>query len=185
MTRSSILVAVKIIFAPWFEVSWGIRLFFRFALGEVFDAVELMAPVALKGGSPLVEGADGVRVGPIKHVAAVAADADEADVFEDAQVLRDRRLLDAEGVDDFVDRAFLKDEVVQDVAAARFGDSVEGVGGCGGARHGSNIFPYGNMSRTIFRSPIGFRLVMGLPTGVRGVAFCRETALVRRGHLCY
>src|ERR1700761_7952140 len=60
ITRSSILVAVKIIFAPWFEVRWGIRLFGRLALGEVFDPVELMAPVAFEGGSPLVERADGV-----------------------------------------------------------------------------------------------------------------------------
>src|ERR1700744_4345906 len=138
-------------FAPWFEVCWGIRfLFVRFALSELFDSVQLMAPVAFEGGSPLVERADGVRVRSIKHVAAVAAHVDEADVFEHPQVLRDRGLLDAEAVDNLVDGTLLKDEVVQDVAAAGLGDSVEGVGGCGGARHETNIFPYRNMSRTIF-----------------------------------
>src|SRR5580704_4807698 len=154
ITRSSILVAVKIIFAPWFEVSWGIRLFVRFALSELFDPVELMAPVALEGGSPLMQRTDGIRVGSVKHVAAVAADADEADVFEDAQVLGDGRLLDAQAVDDFVDGAFLKDEVVQDVAAARFGDRVEGIGGSGGARHEVNIFPYGNICQALFLGTI-------------------------------
>src|ERR1700761_1188623 len=59
ITRSSILVAVKIIFAPWFESSRGIGiLFVGLALGEVLDPVELMAPVALEGGSPLVKRAD-------------------------------------------------------------------------------------------------------------------------------
>src|SRR5580704_9033626 len=150
ITRSSILVAVKIIFAPWFEVSWGIRMFVRFALGELFDLVELMAPEAFEGGSPFVQRANGVGIGAVKHVAAIAADTDEADVFENTEVLRDRRLLNAQAVDDFVDGTFLKGEVVEDVAAARFGDSVEGVRGSGGARHGSNICPYGNMSRGKF-----------------------------------
>src|ERR1700685_3646460 len=82
ITRSSIFVAVKIIFAPWFEGSWEIRVFVGLALGEVFDLIELMAPVALEGRSPLMERADGVGVGSVKHVAAVAADADEGGVFE-------------------------------------------------------------------------------------------------------
>jgi hypothetical protein len=140
-------------FAPWFETSWGIRLllFVRIALGELFDLVELVAPEALEAGGPLVERADGFGIGSVKHVAAVAADVYQANVFENAEVLGDGGLLDVEGIDDFVDGAFLKDEVVQDVAAARLGDSVEGVGGCGGARHESNIFPYGNMSSIIFR----------------------------------
>ena len=96
-----------------------------------------------------MERTDGFGVGPIKHVAAVASDADKADVFEDAEMLGDRRLLDAQAIDDLVDRAFLKNEVVQDVATAGFGDCVEGVGGCGGPWHGTNIFLYGNMSSAI------------------------------------
>lgn len=96
--------------------------------------------------------ADRVGIGPVKHVAAVAPDTDEADVFQDAQVLGDGRLLDAEGVGDLVDGAFLKDEVVQDVATAGFGDSVESVGGSGGARHEMNIFPYRNICQALFLS---------------------------------
>jgi hypothetical protein len=138
-------------FAPWFEVSRGIGIFFwGVALGELFDLVELMAPEAFEGLRPLVERTDGVGVGSVKHVAAVAADVHQANVFENAEVLGDRGLLEAQAIDDFVDGTFLKGEEVQDVAAAGFGDGVEGVGGCCGAWHGFNIFPYGNMSRGKF-----------------------------------
>src|SRR5262249_51219920 len=37
------------------------------------------------------------------------------------------------------DRAFVESEKGEDIAAARFGDGVEGVGGCGGARHAETI----------------------------------------------
>ena len=97
-----------------------------------------------------MERADGFGVGSIKHVAAIAANVYQANVLENAEVLGDGWLLDAQAVDDLVDGSFLKDEVVQDVAAARFGDSVEGVGGCGGARHEFNIFPYGNICQALF-----------------------------------
>src|SRR5580658_3655547 len=127
-------------FAPWFEISWGIRLLLllRIALGELFDLVELVAPEAFEARGPLVERADGFGVGSIKHVSAIAADVYQSNVLENAEVLGDGGLLDAQALDDLVDQAFLEDEVVQDVAAARLGDSVEGVGGCGGARHESN-----------------------------------------------
>src|SRR5579871_1405533 len=39
ITRSSILVAVKIMFAPWFEVRWGILLFLGGAFGQLLDLV--------------------------------------------------------------------------------------------------------------------------------------------------
>src|SRR5580692_11126201 len=68
ITRSSILVAVKIIFAPWFEINWGIGIFLGcLALSEFFDLVELMAPEALELRRPLVQRADGVGVGFVKH----------------------------------------------------------------------------------------------------------------------
>jgi hypothetical protein len=125
-------------------------LFFGGAFGQLLDLVELVAPEAFKGGGPLVERADGVGVGFVEHVAAVAADAYQANVLENAEVLGDGRLFEAEAIDDFVYGALLKCEVIQDVAATGFGDGVEGIGGCGGARHGFNIFPYRNMSRGKF-----------------------------------
>src|SRR5579871_2947951 len=134
ITKSSILVAVKIIFAPWFEISWGIGIFLGgVAFGQLFDLVELVLPEALEGAGPFVERANRFGVGLVKHVAAIAADVDQADVLENAKVLGDGRLLDVERVDDFGDGAFLEGEVVEDDAAAGFGDCVEGVGGGGGA----------------------------------------------------
>src|SRR5579871_5371005 len=70
ITKSSILVAVKIIFAPWFEFSWGIRFLVCGAFGQLFDLVELVLPEALEGASPLVERADGFGIGSVEHVAA-------------------------------------------------------------------------------------------------------------------
>src|SRR5258708_24153807 len=74
------------------------------------------------------------------------------------------RLLDGESVNNLADGAFFKGQERQDVAAARFGDGVKGVGGGGGAWHGTNIYPYRNMSRTI--------LAAGLAQILAGVEGC-------------
>jgi hypothetical protein len=83
--------------------------------------------------------AGGFGVGEREHATAVAANIHEADVLEDAQMFRDRGLLHAQAVYDISHGALLKGEKVQDVAAAGFGDGVEGVGGGGSARHGQRI----------------------------------------------
>src|SRR5271165_2128168 len=124
--KSSILVAVEIIFAPWNEVGNVGRLVLAF--GVFLDAVQLVLPEALKGAGPLVERADGFGVGAIEHAPAVSAYLDQADIFEDTQVLGDRGLLHAQTVHDVTDGAFLKGEIAQDVAAAGLGDGVEGIG---------------------------------------------------------
>jgi hypothetical protein len=74
---------------------------------------------------------------------------DQADVLEDAEMFGNGGLFEGESVHDITDGAFIESEERQYVAAARFGDGVEGVGGGGGAWHGSNIFPYRNMSSDI------------------------------------
>jgi hypothetical protein len=51
----------------------------RARFGAFLDAGELVAPVALEGRGPIVERTDSVGVGAVKHLAAVAADVDEAD----------------------------------------------------------------------------------------------------------
>src|SRR5579864_7197186 len=99
-----------------------------------------MAPEAFEAGGPLMHGPDRVRVGPIEHLAALPTHVDEADIAQNAQVLGDGGLLEAHGIDDLADRAFFEREVVQDIAAARFGDSVESVGGGGSPGHGDNIY---------------------------------------------
>jgi hypothetical protein len=72
-------------------------------------------------------------------VATVAANVNQADVFEDAEVFRDRGLFEAESVHDISDRAFIDREKGKDIAAARFCDGVEGVGGGGCTRHAERI----------------------------------------------
>jgi hypothetical protein len=97
-----------------------------------------------------MERPDRLGVGAIKHLAAVAADVNQANFEEHTEVLRDRRLREIKSGDDVVYRALLRYEEAENVAAARFGHGVEGVGGGGGARHGRIIFPYRNMSSTNF-----------------------------------
>ena len=98
-----------------------------------------MIPETFELAGPVVEGLDGVGVGLVEHLAAIAAHANEADFAEDAEMLGDGRLLEAEGDDDVANGALLEGEIGEDVAAARFGDGVEGVGGGGGTRHGGRI----------------------------------------------
>jgi hypothetical protein len=110
-----------------------------FGFGALFDAGELMAPEAFKGFGPFVKGANGISIGAVEHVAAIAADVDQADVLEDAEVFGNGGLFEAESTHDITDGAFIESEKRENVAAAGFSDSIEGVGGCGGARHGKTI----------------------------------------------
>src|SRR5882762_6726983 len=88
-------------------------------------------------------------------------------------MLGNGRLFEGESVNNLADGAFFKGEERQDVAAARFCDGVEGVRGGGSAWHGTNIYPYRNMSRTIFGGGIWRRFwavleaVPGMESGVR------------------
>jgi len=75
-------------------------------------------------------------------VAAIAANLDQADVFEDAEMFGDGGLFDAESVHNITDRAFVESEERKYVAAARFGDGVKGVGSCGSARHERIIYSH-------------------------------------------
>ncbi|HET9320335.1 MAG TPA: hypothetical protein VFO27_11175 [Bryobacteraceae bacterium] len=63
----------------------------------------------------------------------------QANVFEDAEVFGDGGLCKGESVHDITDWAFIEGEKGKDVAAARFCDGVEGVGGGGCTSHGERI----------------------------------------------
>ncbi len=102
----------------------------------------------------------------VEHVAAVSANGYQADVFEDAEVLGDARLFEAERGDYVAHGALLQGQKREDSSAARFCDSVEGVGGGGSARHGMNIYPYRNMSRGILREGLCY-LTMGRRTRIK------------------
>src|SRR5215469_5380596 len=105
-------------------------------LGALLDAIELVAPEALEAGGPFVHGPDRVGVGAVKHLATLATNVDQTDIAQNAQMFGDGGLLEAQGINDLADRAFFEREVVEDIAAARFGDSIKGVGGGSGPGHG-------------------------------------------------
>jgi hypothetical protein len=119
-------------------------------LGPLFEAGELMPPVALECAGPFMERLNSVGVGSVKHLTALPPHLHKTDLEQYTQVLRDGRLRQIESSDDIVDGALLRYEERENVAAARLGDGVKGVGGGGGARHERSIFPYRHMSRTIF-----------------------------------
>src|SRR6516162_342573 len=119
-------------------------------LGTFSDARQLVAPEALESRSPFIERAYGLGIGAIEHVASLPAHFHKADLEQDTKVLGDRRLGKAKRRHDVADRALLFDKQGEDVATARLCDSVEGIGGRGSARHGSNVFPYRNMSSEFF-----------------------------------
>jgi hypothetical protein len=113
--------------------------------------IQLMPPETFELSRPFVKRPDRIGIGPIQPSPAVAADVDETNLQQHAQVFRHRRLLKAQGSDDVSDWAFLESEIVQYFAAARFGDRVEGIRRRSGSWHGANItFPYGNMSMAIY-----------------------------------
>jgi hypothetical protein len=120
--------------------------------GAFLDTIQLVLPVALESGGPFVEGANGIGVGAVELLTALAAHPDEAYVAEDLEVLGDGGLGYSDGGDDVVDRVLIGGEEDEDLATAGFGYGVEGVGGGGGTGHGKDItFPYRNMSSGFLR----------------------------------
>src|SRR6202023_1277288 len=106
------------------------------------DAFQLMAPQTLEGARPLVERPDRFGIRSIEHPAAFATHIDEAYIFQDAKMFRDRGLLQAQGHPDVPDRALLKREIVQYLSPAGVGDSAERVRGGRCARHERTIHSY-------------------------------------------
>jgi hypothetical protein len=121
-----------------------------FAFGAFLDAKQLMVPEALEFIRPLVQGLDGLRVRLIEHLAAVASHPNETDLAEYAKVLGNGRLLQAKARDDVAHGTLLRREIAEDVAAARFGDGVKGIGGGGGSRHGQRIHAYMGICKGVF-----------------------------------
>jgi len=119
-----------------------------FAFGGFLDGVELFIPEPLEGLDPVVNGFEEARFEGVKAVLALALDGDEADFAEDAEVFGNGRLGHAQFDDEVADGlAGAVGKGVDDIAAAAFGDGVEGIGCGGGSWHGKNICLYGNMSR--------------------------------------
>jgi len=116
--------------------------------GPFLHAEQLMLPITLKRSRPFVQRADSFGIGSIEFVTAFAADADQTDASQDAQVLGDRGLIEIQGCHNFPYRALPECKITQNLSSARLGDCVEGVGGGGCSCHGEKYtYSYRNMSR--------------------------------------
>src|SRR5260221_11246927 len=96
-------------------------------------------------------------------------------------MLGNGRLFERECVNNLADGAFFQGDEGQDVAAARFGDGVEGVRGGGSGWHGTNIYPYRNMSSAILAAGLAqVFAAVGSCAGDGKTAARLHTAAVRR-----
>src|ERR1700682_5131349 len=112
-----------------------------------------MTPVALERFRPFMKRPYRLRVGSVKHPPAVPADVDKAHLEQNAQVLRNRRLLQPQRVHNLPHRPFLQCKIVQDCPPPRLRHRIESIRSCRRSCHGlNNTFPYGHMS-SIFSPP--------------------------------
>jgi hypothetical protein len=101
-----------------------------------------MTPVLLEDPGPLVEGANGVRVGAVEHLPSVTPKAHQPDVTQHLEVLRYRWLAEIELRNDVADMTFLRGEVDKNLAALDFSDGVEDVGCRSSARHSRELYSH-------------------------------------------
>jgi hypothetical protein len=139
VSLGSVTVAVRLSIAI-------VRSSFVVELVEKFiQRVEPRTPRSLVGLDPVVNGLEPLAVQPIDPLPPDPANEHETDLSEDAEVLRDLGLSEAEARDEVVDRSLALREEVEDLAPARLGHGVEDIGCGGGSCHGEIIYPYRNM----------------------------------------
>jgi len=128
-----------------FLVGDGFGIGLRF--GPLFDADQLVTPVALEGLGPLVDRLDRFGVGAVKAMAAVAPHADQAHFAQHAEVLGNGRLIKSDGCDDLADLALCVGQIKQNLPPPWLSDGVKWIGSGSGPCHDqNNTFPYKNMS---------------------------------------
>ena len=96
----------------------------RLVLGQVRQSVELHRPHLLQR---LPEWTQRLQVGSVKVALALASDANEAGLAEDAQVLGDGAKADVKALGDVAGGELLVPDQAQDFAAPRLGDDLEGI----------------------------------------------------------
>ena len=119
------------------------------AARRFLDAVELLIPERLEGPDPVVNRLEAFGVQRVEPLLARATHGDKTDFPQDAQVLGDLRLGQAERRDHVVDRLLALGEQVENLPTSRFGDGVEGVRGRWRSCHARIIYPNGNISRAV------------------------------------
>ena len=94
--------------------------------GQLRQAVELHGPHLLEC---VAEWTERLEVGAIEAALAVAADADEAGVAEDAEVLRNGAEADVDALGDVAGGELAIPDESEDFASSWFGDDLEGIDG--------------------------------------------------------
>jgi len=94
-----------------------------------------MVPEAREGFGPVVHGLERLGVGAVEAMASIPANAHQAHPAQDAEVLGDRRLIEAYGHHDLAHLALVGGQKGQNLAAPRLGHGVEGIGGGCGSCH--------------------------------------------------
>jgi hypothetical protein len=116
--------------------------FFFLQLGdEVVEAIESAVPDAFEVADPRVDGLERVTVDAVPTVTSVHAHEHETDRSQHAEVLGHLRLAEAEPVDELADRGLSGAQGVEEVAPARFGHGVEGIGCRRRASHARHHIP--------------------------------------------
>jgi hypothetical protein len=117
-------------------------------LRALFHARKLSAPIPLELAGPFVHGSDPFRVGPIERLSAMTSYLDETDVPQDAKMLGDGRLCQAQLGDDLPHRTLARREVFKNASTPGFGNGVEWIRSRRGSWHWMIIFLYRNVSST-------------------------------------
>src|SRR2546426_4252335 len=113
-----------------------------------------MPPVPFERFRPLMKRPDRLRIRAIEHPPTVATHINEADLPQDAQVLRNRRLLHPQRIHNLPDRPLVQRKIVQNLPPPRLRHGIEGIRSRCRSCHGLYItFPYRNMSTSFFLYP--------------------------------
>jgi hypothetical protein len=91
----------------------------------VFEAVEVRCPEPAVGRQPVVELRERLRPNPIEAPLGIRPRFDQPRVLEDAEMLGNGGLAEADVVDELADRSFPVAEQIQDRDPARFGQDLE------------------------------------------------------------
>jgi hypothetical protein len=102
----------------------------------VFELVEVRRPKLAIGRQPVVELYEWLGPNAIQAALRLRARLDQPRVFEDAEVLRDSWLTEADAVDEFADGSFPLAEQVEDLKPPRLGQDLE----CSESHHRRKYF---------------------------------------------
>jgi hypothetical protein len=105
----------------------------------VFETIEMSRPELAIGGKPVVELRERLRSDAVQATLRIGAGLHEPRILEDAEVLRDSRLTQAEVVDEVADGPLAVAEQIEDCEPLWLGQNLK----CGELAHGELVLPVG------------------------------------------